>query len=475
MITIEIAGVEYRSADNYEIRQQAGSSSTSSFDVLVDGTKPVPLSLSSCEIFLDDVPIFSGIVESVSSPQYNGGKEVKRYRLSLVSLERVFQNRIISDAFQDKYTHEIVQALFDQYISAEGITLGEISTSVQKYENYNYQFSKLSDILDELADDINASYFVSPDKKFYFVTRDAFVLLDVPPHVTALSVEDDAGEVRTVQIVTGASEETSAQTEQTYWLQDQSAWVLGYQVSSVTGFTINGIVAGFGIKGVDEIDTSKTFLYELASNSITLNTNATTKPATGDNVVIVYKGFYDIVITNTNDALKESVATLSGTSGIIESVYTDETIDNYQDADKKASSLLTQYGERSMELSCSCRDYDNTDIYTMWQITRPDLHIEGQYVIVERSISSFGPNEFWIQCKLKNKGFFSRYGTSLKTVKKNRAQTTKVYKTALIGDNVSSTDSVTFDHAGLVCYPVASTGGAIYDTGLPGFYPMGCC
>jgi len=475
MITIEIAGVEYRSADNYEIRQQAGSSSTSSFDVLVDGTKAVPQSLSACIVYNDSTPVFRGFVESVSSPQYNGGKEVQRYRLSLTSKERRFSQRIISDAFEDKYTHEIVQSLFDQYISAEGITLGGISESVQMYENYNYGFSKLSDILDELADDINASYYVSADNKFYFLTRDTFTQVDMPYGVTALTLEEDSADLRTVQIVTGASEETSAQTEQTYWLADQSAWVLGYQVSSVTGFTINGIVAGFGLKGVDEADVTKTFLYEVASNSITLNTNATVKPATGDNVVIVYKGFYDIVITNTNDALKESIATLSGTSGIIEDVYTDETIDNYQDADTKASSLLTQYGERSKEISCSCKGLADTELYTMWNINRPDINITGQYVVVERSISGFGPSEFWVQVKLKNKGFFSRYGTSLKTVKKNRAQTTKVYKTALIGDSVSALDSIEFDHAGLVCYPVASTGGAIFDTGVPGFYPMGCC
>ena len=108
----------------------------------------------------------------------------------------------------------------------------------------------------------------------------------MPECVTGLQIDDDSGDVRTVQIVTGASEETSAQTEQTFWLENQSAWVLGYQVSSVTGFTIDGIIAGFGLKGVDEGDTDVTFLYDLGSNSVTVNTNATTKPATGDNVVI---------------------------------------------------------------------------------------------------------------------------------------------------------------------------------------------
>ena len=474
-MTVTIAGVEYSAADSYSIRQQAGSASTSDIDILVGAGQEVPLSLSSCVIEDDSGTLFSGIVESVQSPSFRGGKEVKRYRLTLTSFERIFQNRVISDAFENKYTHEIVQSLFDSYISSEGITLGAISESVQQYKNFNYSFSKLSDILEELADDINASYYVSPDKKFYFVTRDAFTLVDMPEGVTGLQIDDDSGDVRTVQIVTGASEETSAQTEQTFWLENQSAWVLGYQISSVTGFTIEGIIAGFGLKGVDEGDTDVTFLYEPGSNSVTVNTNATTKPATGDNVVIVYKGYYDIVVTNSNDALKESIAHLSGTSGLIEEVYTDETIDNYQDAETKANSLLQQYGERQKEISCSCRDFENTEIFTMWKINRPDINIVGQYVVTERTISAFGPDEYWIQCKLKNKGYFSRYGQSLKTVSKSRNATTKVYKNAVIGESISAVDSVTFDHAGLVCYPVGATGGNIFDTGLPGFYPMGCC
>jgi len=474
-MTVTIAGEVYSAADSYSIRQQAGSASTSDIDIKVASGQSVPLSLSSCVIEDDGVTLFSGIVESVQSPSFKGGKEVKRYRLTLTSYERIFQNRVISDAFESKYTHEIVQYLFDNYISAEGITLGAISTSVQMYENFNYSFSKLSDILEELADDINASYFVTPEKKFYFITRDAFTLVTMPEGVTGLQIEDDSADVRTVQIVTGASEETSAQTEQTYWLQDQSAWVLGYQVSSVTGFTIDGVIAGFGLKGVDEGDSSVTFLYEPGSNSITLNSGATVKPATGDNVVIVYKGYYDIVVTNSNDALKESIALLSGTSGLIEEVYTDETIDNYQDAETKANSLLQQYGERQKEISCSCRDFENTEIFTMWEIHRPDINIEGQYVVTERTISAFGPDEYWIQCKLKNKGYFSRYGQTLKTVQKSRNATTKVYKNAVIGESVSATDAVAFDHAGLVCYPVGATGGVLFDTGLPGFYPMGCC
>jgi len=470
-ITVEIDGVEYNAADNYSVRQQAGAISTTNIDIKVEPGQSVPVSLAALVFKVDGVAQFTGIIQTVDSPGFSTSKEVARYRVTVKSKESIFSNRLVSEAFENKLTHEIVASLFTNYIAEEGITLGTVSVSTLNYENYNCSYTKLSDVLDELADDIGASYYVDANDVFHFITRDTFVQVDAPEAITGLAIAEDATDVRTVQIVTGASEETSTQTEGAFWLEDQTAWVLGYQVSAVLGFTINGVIVGYGIKGIDESDTSKTFLYEVGSNSITLNSSATTKPETGDEAVIVYKGFYDVVVTTTNDALVGEISGLNGTSGKIESVYTDETIDNYQDADSKASSLLGQYGERTKEVTCSTRDLESTELYTMWQISRPDLNIEGQFVVVERTISAFGPNEFWIKVKLKNKGFFSRYGTTLKTTTKTKGATTKVYKTTVFGDSVSVSDSVQIDHCGLLFWPTDGT--LLTDPELSGFYPLG--
>ena len=467
-LSIEINGIAYRCANTYSISQTAGAVSQSQIDIEVATGQDVPLTLSSCTIYDDIIPVFLGIVSNVSSPEYNGGKEARRYRISLQSKESVFNNRLVSEAYENKYIHEIVQSLYDNYIAAEGVNLGTISTTEQVYDNYNCQYTKLSDVLQELADAISATYYIDADNYFHFVTRDEFVQIPAPEHITGLQLEEDTGELRTVQIVTGASEETSQQIENTYWPADQSAMTLGYQVSSITGITINAVTAAFGQLGVDDDNTSITFLYTLGSNTLTVNPNATTKPAAEQNVVVVYNGYYEIVVINTNDALKESISMLNGTSGMIENVLTDETITSFGDADTKALSLLDQYDERDQVVSCISHDIVATALYNMWYINRPDLNIVGNYVITERELSPFG-TEMIISVKLKNKGYFARYGTTLNKGKKNKGSTVKIYKTTVMGDKVTNTETLTAEALDLVYCP---TSGAYADPMfLDSFYP----
>jgi len=322
--------------------------------------------------------------------------------------------------------------------------------------------------LTELAEDINASYYVSADNKFHFVTRSSFIYVDAPTHIKELQLEEETGDLRTVQIVTGATEKTTTQTENTYWTSGQTAMVLGYQVASVNGATVNGATVGVGQLGVDEEDTSKTFLYQLGSNVLTLNAAASVKPATGQNVVVVYQGYFEIVVTNTNDSLMGEISGLNGTSGRIEQVLTDETINNFADADAKASAMLAQYREREQTISCVSRDLFLTGLYTMWNIARDDLNISGQYVVTEREITPFGVDDVIISVKLKNRGYFARYGKTLNPGTKNKSGTVKVYKTTLIGDTATTTDAVIYASLGLVYYP---TSGAYADPMLDSFYP----
>lgn len=467
-LNIEISGGAYRVASTYRIINSAGAVSTSSIDIEVVSPQTVPRTQSLCVIYDGTTPIFRGLISSIVSPEFSSGYEVKRYRVELQSMECIFNNRLVSEAFTGKFTHEIIQSLYDNYLAIEGIELGEISTTEQQYDNYNCQYTRLGDVLQELAEDINATYYISPDNKFYFLTRDAFIQIDAPEHITQLQLNEETGDLRTVQIVSGATEKTTQQTENKYWETGLSTMPLGYQVSSVVGMTINGASAGVGKRGVDEDNAAKTFLYEVGSNSITVNPNATVKPSAGQNVVIVYYGYFEIVVSDSNDALIGELSGLNGTSGRIENVLTDETIDTFSDADTKALALLDQFNTREQTVTCVCHDLDSTELFLMWFIDRPDLNIQGQYVIIEREISSFTADTVLIRITLKNKGFFARYGTVLNKGTKNKGSDTKIYKSTLITDTIYYDEEITVDTLDLLYYP---TNGEYADPMLDNFYP----
>ena len=447
-----IDGVAYTLVNNYSISQQSGCVSSSNIEVLVE-CQPIPTTFMAVELKYNDVTFFNGIIQTVQSPSFSFGYEVMKYKLTVLSIETIFNNRLVSETYQDKFTHEIVSDLFTKYIEPERITLGTISTSDQKYDDYNCSFTRLSDILDELAKQINASYYIDNNKRFNFVTRDTFIEVDIPEQIKRLQKNEEYGEIRSVQIVTGASEETSSQTESIIY--NGSSIVLGYNVMAVAGITINATPAGIGVRGVDEDDTSKTFLWEFGSNNISINSNATVKPVTNDIIVVVYAGFYDIVITKYNDGLISELAEKTGGTGIIENIYTDESLKSYNDADLVTSSLLDQYSEVESDIQCVCLDLNASSLYNIWSFNYPELNITGQYVIVERTITDY-LDYFTINVKLKNKNFFSKYGTVLKKESKKVGKDVKVYKESQLKDIVHATEAITIENAGIIYWTMSN-------------------
>ena len=395
-----IHGEEYRLADTYSITQQGGAVSSSSIDIKVNTGQDVPRSLMDVTLYFDTTPFFWGIIQSAETMEFSTAYEPIRYRLEILSGETIFNNRLVSESFIGKYTHEIIEFLFENYIEAEGITLGSISIS-------NY--------------------------------------------------------------VTGATEETSTTTESCYWAAEQAVFQTGYQIKSVAGATINGLLVGVGKIGVNEDDPNYTFLYTIGDKQLTLNSSASTRPATGDLVVVVYNGYYEIVVNATNDTLKTEINALNGTSGIIENVLTDETIDNLDDAETRAANLLTAYGERDQTVTCACTDIASSSLYTVWDINKPSLNIVGQYVITERTITNFGAGKVWIDLVLKNKGYFARYGTVLIDTEKSKGADVKVYKSSNIGDSLTASETWSIIELGNIYYP--TDGLTLSDPELDGFYP----
>ena len=114
------------------------------------------------------------------------------------------------------------------------------------------------------------------------------------------------------------------------------------------------------------------------------------------------------MIINTNEGLKTEIASISGSSGIIENILSDETITNNTDADAKANALLDENGERVQEVNCQLPDVAGTDIGTAWTMDYPELGIAGTFVVTEKNISDY-VDRFYVKLKLKNKNLSSRY------------------------------------------------------------------
>lgn len=202
---VRISGTTYKAADDFIIKQQAGAVSISTVSVL-KGSNPIPQPLQSAQILIDGAPVFYGLIASVQDPRRSTGYEPARYTLDIQSIETILNFRMAKRNWYNKRVDEIVTDIFNDYLAEEGLTLGGISTTTVQIGAYRKTHAKISEILDELADKVDgASYYIAPNKKFYFLVRDEFPAIEAPDRVANMSRSRSYGDLRTVQTVKGAS------------------------------------------------------------------------------------------------------------------------------------------------------------------------------------------------------------------------------------------------------------------------------
>ena len=204
-IEVRISGTTYKAADDFLIKQQAGAVSMSTVSVL-KGSNPIPQPLQSAQILIDGAPVFYGLIATVQDPRRSTGYEPARYTIEIQSIEAILNFRMVKRNWYNKRVDEIVTDIFTDYLAEEGLTLGGISTTTVQIGAYRKTYAKISEILDELAEKVDgASYYIAPDKKFYFLVRDEFPAIEAPDRVTNMSRSRSYGDLRTVQTVKGAS------------------------------------------------------------------------------------------------------------------------------------------------------------------------------------------------------------------------------------------------------------------------------
>jgi len=203
---VKIGGVTYRAVtDSVRITEQARAVSSTMIQVKLDAL-PIPVSLQSVEILIDSVAVFSGHIENVSTPEYETGFETRVCTISIQSLEAILNRRLVSANWYNKYVHEIVQDIFDDYLAEEGLTLGSISTTTVQIDSYKKSYEQAGTILEDLARRCDgASWYIAPDKKFYFLLSTDFPQVTAPTRITGLRRVDAYKDLRTVQIMKGAS------------------------------------------------------------------------------------------------------------------------------------------------------------------------------------------------------------------------------------------------------------------------------
>ena len=268
---------------------------------------------------------FSGLITSIDYPEYSTGLEPTVYGLSVSSWEYVANMRKATFNLYHNSIHDIVDYIYDTYLAEEGFTLGAISAIALEISAYRKVGASIREMLDELSAKVPAcSWYITPEKVFYFVISSDFVEATIPAKITKLKKSISANDLRTVQTVKGATSRLS--------------------------------------------------------------------------------------VTVTNATKLAEIAALTGGSGKIENIDTDTTIHNLIIADDKADFLLAEFEDDEETISLECHDLVASQRYMSWPFDDATHEIVGDYVVTQRTITQYGPDNYLVAVQLKNRSFFARYG-----------------------------------------------------------------
>ena len=376
--------------NSMEIRDRIEDQSTADF-LLYDINKTYHFTKSQrIKIYDENLTlIFGGFIDSVEERICGtDGMSMLEHAISCVDNHYLAFKRKMTKAFNNEKVTDAILWILDNILVDENVTLGEVVNSdVTIQRLYNYQ--NVQEVIDELAEYLGYTWFISADKKLYFIPRTTYLapvninyVSGVCEHIRAdtLRVVDGNPEYRNTQYIKGGFEKTDLQTEYKIGDGTNQTWVVGYPIVEEPVIYLNSVVKSVGIRGVD---TTEDYFWSKDDNTITQLSSAT-KLTASDVLKIEYYGKYAITVKSADYEAIAAMAAIDGSSGIVEETLEDAAILSRIDGLAKANALLDLFAVDGKVISWESltSGFEAGQLIT---ITIPDHDLNHECLIAEVS------------------------------------------------------------------------------------------
>lgn len=454
---------EYPVVGEIEIADHAAATSESTVTVDIRGL-PEPQAFDIVYLFdNEDRLLYGGLCNIPKSPQWVSPFTPHHYELTISGMNNLLTRRYVNKVWNSANIHEIVTEIYETILAGENIQLGGISAALADLPKQKYVSPDMTayDVLTELAELIGAAWNIEINRSatlhgylgssksalgfysgdtgvtplllpFQFYETESFhpfsftfllqqdfptfqpeqsdVLIGPQSHVLGLQKTVQSYDVRTVQVMKGAFGLTDPQTEQFIFQAEQKSVVLTWPVAELPTITVNGVKASVGLKELEEESNPRQFLVTYNSAEIEINDKYTPALKAGALIGVHYVGYFALRIRVPNPERIEHIAQQSRTSGILEAIEENTRYSSASELVSYAVSKLYNNAEPEMQISLTVSDEQGTEPFTIWKLSFPEQHIQGDFVVVER-IRTIGPGYQVINLTLKDKGFLTAYGT----------------------------------------------------------------
>lgn len=341
--TIIIGGVSYASlAGTLSIMSAIGRRSQASFQIKTTISTHFQQYQAVAIYDRFSTLIFSGYVTQPKEqkPGYIG---TLIHDIICVDQHYLADKRIIAAPYASQTCGYIVNNIITNYLASEGVTVGQVNAGPTIDATFVYVSAAAA--LDALATRAGFYWQIDQFKQLYFVPYTAIVNSTVIDGSqidasSGMTVERGNPNYRNTQYVLGGVAQTTSQTETRKGDGTATAFTFSYPFATAPTITVNGTAKTRGIKGVN---TSGYDWYWAKGDPILAQDTAGTKLISTDTLSVTYIGQYSTVVISTDPAQIVIEAALESSTGIVESVTTDSTIQSTTAGFSLAGQLLARY------------------------------------------------------------------------------------------------------------------------------------
>lgn len=348
--------------------------------------------------------IFSGYLNPPQGTK-PGFQKSLNWTLTAMGQEFLAKKRVYAAIWANKTCGFVAQDIFNTILSAEGATRGTIydglTPSLTLYPaltlypggnvglipQFIAYYGKASDALDALVKEASSSGVP------YYWTIDWNKIFTFAPYgtVTGPNIDDTMIEqkveqhqmiignpnYRNTQYVTGGVAQTGTLTNTRQGDSKTRTFTMDYAMASAPTITVNGTSKTVGLKG-----TSGSNYYWAQNDPVITQDTGQTILVSTDTLSVTYIGQYPNTAIVSNGAQITAQAALDGTTGIIEEVFDDKTINSAANAITEGSNLLTRYAQPGMQVQF----YTKQSGFAPGQLcfaNMPYFNIINQYLMIE--------------------------------------------------------------------------------------------
>jgi hypothetical protein len=288
------------------------------------------------------------------------GTDALFFDIEAIDQQTIADRYLVAEAFISQTAGYIVQTLITNYLSADGVTVGNIEAGalldVAKFPRAN----TVAEVMDNLAEICGFVWYIDFDKKLYFQSRSAttagFNIADNSA-ILNVNVRSDRSKYRNRQYIRGGQTPTDSPiaNESPTPKPDGTTrtFVTRYPIAQEPTITINGTPVAsnqIGINGIDGQVTPLQWYWTYGSDTITQDLNQTVLSTT-DTITISYIGLIPLLVVVEDSAAIESRALIENLSGVYESLETLPNVNDKQQALDIASGKLRKYTVVPRELT----------------------------------------------------------------------------------------------------------------------------